>query len=124
MLDLEGVATDGEGGFWLASEGNAEKGVPHALHHVDASGVIDQTLALPDSLLEHQTRFGAEGIELQDDVLWVAMQRPWNDDLEHHAKLLRHDLASGDWTAAHYPLEASSVGLASPISRSTTASFT
>ena len=30
-LDIEGIATDGEGGFWLASEGNSDKLVPHAL---------------------------------------------------------------------------------------------
>ena len=109
-LDLEGVAADGEGGFWLASEGNAEKQIPHALHHVAASGAIDQTLALPQALLEQQTRFGAEGIELHEDVLWVAMQRPWQDDPAGHAKLLRVDLASGEWTAAHYPLETSEQG--------------
>ncbi|SDO50597.1 Uncharacterized conserved protein [Halomonas shengliensis] len=109
-LDLEGIAVDGEGGFWVASEGDAEKQVPHALHHVNAEGAIARTVALPEALLEHQTRFAAEGIALHEGALWIAMQRPWQDDPAGHAKLLRFDLASGEWRAAHYPLETSERG--------------
>ena len=29
MLDLEGIAADGEGGFWLASEGRGDQMIPH-----------------------------------------------------------------------------------------------
>lgn len=109
-LDLEGVAADGEGGFWVASEGDADKQVPNALHHVNAEGAIERTVTLPEALLEHQTRFGAEGIALHENALWVAMQRPWQDDPAGHAKLLRFDLSSAEWTAAHYPLEESARG--------------
>ena len=37
-LDIEGIAADGEGGFWLASEGRTDQLIPHALIHVDAEG--------------------------------------------------------------------------------------
>lgn len=37
-LDLEGITTDGEGGFWPASEGRSDRLIPHALLHVDAVG--------------------------------------------------------------------------------------
>ena len=53
---------DGEGGFWLASEGNSEKLTPHAVFHVDAKGKIDQEIAFPAELLAGETRFGLEGI--------------------------------------------------------------
>ncbi|PSL09386.1 phytase-like protein with esterase activity [Marinobacterium halophilum] len=109
-LDLEGIAADGKGGFWLASEGNAKKDVPHALHHVNADGEITRTIALPESLLQHQTRFGAEGIALAGDTLWVAIQRPWGDDPEHHTKLLAYNLTSEAWSAVHYPLEQTTEG--------------
>jgi len=109
-LDLEGITADGKGGFWLASEGNAKKEVPHALYHVNAAGEIDREQPLPESLLAHQTRFGAEGIALHDNALWIVMQRPWKDDPDNHAKLLRLDLNSGEWSAAHYPLETASQG--------------
>lgn len=109
-LDLEGVTADGKGGFWLASEGNAKKEVPHAIYHVNAAGEIDETLAFPAELLEHQIRFGAEGIALDGDNLWVVMQRPWKDDGEQQVKLLKHNLKTGEWTAAHYPLDATEKG--------------
>ncbi len=109
-LDLEGVAADGKGGFWLASEGNAKKEVPHAIYHVNAAGEIDQTLEFPAELLLHEIRFGAEGIALEGDNLWIVMQRPWKDDAENRVKLLKHNLKTGEWSAAHYPLDATEKG--------------
>ena len=63
-LDLEGIALDGNGGFWLASEGKTKKKVPHAIYHVNAKGEIDRTLNFPEALLKHEKRFGAEGITI------------------------------------------------------------
>jgi len=104
-LDLEGIVADPKGGFWLASEGNEKKEVPHAIYHVAESGEIDQTIPFPAELLENQERFGAEGITLVDDLLWIAIQRPWKDDPKTASKLLKYDLNSQQWSAAHYPLE-------------------
>jgi len=109
-LDLEGITLDGQGGFWLASEGNAEKEIPHALYQVNAAGEITRTIELPEALLKHQTRFGAEGVVLAGDTLWVAMQRPWGDDPAGHAKLLAYNLSTNQWGAVHYPLESSNDG--------------
>ena len=33
-LDLEGITLDGEGGFFVASEGRTERAIPHAIYHV------------------------------------------------------------------------------------------
>jgi alkaline phosphatase len=37
-LDIEGIAVDEKDWFWLASEGNSEKLVPHALYHGKSEG--------------------------------------------------------------------------------------
>ncbi|WP_312527571.1 esterase-like activity of phytase family protein [Paracoccus sp. (in: a-proteobacteria)] len=104
-LDLEGIAADVKGVFWLASEGDAKKEVPHQVLHVDATGAIQQSFAMPDDLLKGQTRFGIEGIALQGDKLWLAVQREWEDDPKSQTKLLQLDPASGTWLGLRYPLE-------------------
>ncbi len=109
-LDLEGISTDNNGGFWLASEGKTKKSVPHAIYHVNAKGEIDQTINLPESLLKHEKRFGAEGITQVDDTLWIAIQREWKDDPEGLVKLLAYNLKTGTWGAVHYPLEKADKG--------------
>lgn len=113
-LDIEGIAPDGEGGFWLASEGNAEKLVPHALYRVNAKGEIKQEIALPAALLAGETRFGFEGIAVagggDDTVLWMAMQREWKDDPKGLVKLVSYRPKSEEWAAVHYPLEKAETG--------------
>uniref|UniRef100_UPI003BABD736 esterase-like activity of phytase family protein n=1 Tax=Stappia sp. TaxID=1870903 RepID=UPI003BABD736 len=110
LLDLEGIATDGKGGFWLASEGNAGKLVPHALYHVNGKGEIKESVAFPEELLVHQRRFGAEGITMVGDTLWVAIQRPWKDDPKDAVKLLAYNTSTKEWGAVHYPLDATEKG--------------
>ncbi|MEI4485272.1 esterase-like activity of phytase family protein [Frigidibacter sp. MR17.14] len=104
-LDLEGITLDGEGGFWLASEGNTAKLVPHALYHVDAKGEIKDEVALPQALAGSETRFGFEGVAKVGNRLWMAVQREWADDAKGQVKLLSYDLDSKEWGAAAYPLE-------------------
>ena len=110
LLDLEGIVADGEGGFWLASEGRSDRLVPHALYHVGPDGAIDRSVPFPPELLAVETRYGAEGIALVDGTLWVALQRPWRDDAENTAKLLAHDIESGEWRAVAWPLESAEEG--------------
>lgn len=110
-LDLEGIAPDGQGGFWLASEGNPDKGVPHALLQVDAAGAITREIAFPETVLAGQTRFGAEGVTQVGGLIWVAIQREWKDDPKGSVKLLAYDPARGDWAGyARYPLDAAPEG--------------
>lgn len=109
-LDLEGIAVDGAGGFWLASEGRSDRLVPHAIIHVDAEGKIDQEIALPEVLLDQEVRFGFEGITLVGDTLWLAVQREWQDDAAGMAKLLAYNTTDATWGAVHYPLDAPSEG--------------
>jgi len=109
-LDLEGIAADGKGGFWLSSEGKTSKDIPHALYHVNSAGEIDRTIDFPAELLQHEVKFGAEGITVIGDVLWVAIQRPWKDDPADQVKLLAYDLKSDSWGAVRYPLESVKTG--------------
>lgn len=104
-LDLEGIAADGEGGFWLASEGRSDRLVPHAIYHVDAEGAIDREIALPPELLANETRFGFEGITVAGKTLWMAVQREWKDDPKGMVKLLAYDTEAETWGAVHYPLD-------------------
>ena len=108
-LDVEGIAGDGEGGFWLASEGRTDQLVPHALYHVDAQGEIMEEVAFPPELLAQEIRYGAEGVaaigEGDDRTLWIAMQREWKDDAEGTVKLVSYKPASQEWGAVTYPLE-------------------
>jgi hypothetical protein len=105
-LDLEGIAPDGEGGFWLASEGRSDRLIPHAIYRVDAEGQITDEIALPEELLSQETRFGFEGITRVGDVLWMAVQREWKDDPKGMVKLVAYDTANETWGAVHYPLDA------------------
>lgn len=109
-LDIEGIAPDGNGGFWLASEGRSDRLVPHAIYQVNAKGEIKQEIALPETLLPHEIRFGFEGITLAGDWLWMAVQREWKDDPKGMVKLLAYNTKEKTWGAVHYPLDTPAEG--------------
>lgn len=104
-LDLEGVAADGDGGFWLASEGRSDRLIPHALLHVGADGAIDAEIPFPAELAAVETRYGAEGVTVADGKVWIAIQREWGDDPAGTVKLLAWDPAAETWGAVRYPLD-------------------
>jgi len=108
-LDLEGIATAGDGGFWLASEGNPAKGLRNLLLRVDAKGAIQEEVALPPSLEEGAKNYGFEGVTVTgkgaDETVWLAVQREWADDRKGFVKLLAYMPATKSWGAVHYPLD-------------------
>ena len=104
LLDMEGIALDGEGGFWVASEGRADRLRPAALYHIGADGAIEDYVTLPQEILDVQRRHGFEGVARVDDTLYVAVQREWDDDPENHAKVLSYNLETEEWGVIHYPL--------------------
>jgi hypothetical protein len=126
-LDLEGVAARGEGGFWLASEGQLESeeepeeeggepvvipGRPNELLQIDGSGAIRKRVVLPVELAAQATNNGFEGVAVSgseaegDEVVWVAFQREWADDAEGFVKIGRYAVAAEAWSFALYPLDA------------------
>jgi hypothetical protein len=108
-LDLEGITLDGDGGFWLSSEGRTDRLTPHALYHVNGKGEIEEEVPFPAELLAVEKRFGAEGItavgEGDEMVLWIAIQREWADDAKGEVKLVSYTPATGEWGAVRYPLD-------------------
>ncbi|SDU30485.1 esterase-like activity of phytase family protein [Stappia sp. ES.058] len=110
LLDLEGIAADGEGGFWLASEGRTDRMIPHGLYHVNAKGEIQTQVPFPAELLAVEKRFGAEGITMIGDTLWVAIQRSWGDDPKNTVKLVAYNTKTKEWGAVRYPTEPAETG--------------
>ncbi len=116
-LDIEGIATRADGGFWLASEGNPERqqgALPDRLLRVAANGNIEAEYVLPEALTRHALRFGFEGVTATgrgaDETVWIAVQREWKDDPKGHAKILRFKPATREWGVLHYPLGATPAG--------------
>ncbi|WP_375255940.1 esterase-like activity of phytase family protein [Yoonia sp.] len=106
QLDMEGITLDGEGGFYIASEGRTDRVIPHAIYHVNADGEIqfrDGEIGLPPELMAVERRFGFEGITKVGDVLWMAVQREWADDPANYVKLVAYNLETEEWGAVHYP---------------------
>lgn len=121
-LDPEGVAVDCNG-YWIAHEGagNLENGVsdpddrpfesPDMLVHLFWDGTIDKVVLPPFDLLINQLRFGFEGVavtgEANEEVLYVAFQRAWQDagDPSDRARIGRYDTVTDEWTFAYYTLD-------------------
>lgn len=110
LMDMEGIALDGDGGFWIASEGRSDRLVPHAIYHVGSDGEIEDYIALPNELLAVETRFGFEGITRVGDMLYIAVQREWRDDPANHAKVLGYNVDTEEWSVIHYPLTTPATG--------------
>ncbi|QUS55546.1 esterase-like activity of phytase family protein [Pseudovibrio brasiliensis] len=108
--DLEGIALRKDGGFWLASEGNAKKEMEHFLLQASANGEIQKEIKLPASLIAQAKRFSLEGVaefEMNGKTLVaVAVQREWNDDPKGMTKIGIYNPADESWGFVHYPLDA------------------
>ncbi len=102
-LDMEGITLDGEGGFYVASEGRTDRVIPHAIYHIGADGEIRDEIGLPPELMAVERRFGFEGITKVGDMLWMAVQREWKDDPAGLVKLVSYNLETEEWGAVHYP---------------------
>lgn len=115
-LDLEGIAVDPDGGYWLASEGRyttdemdvVTEARPNAIVRTDASGAVTAEYELPAALVANATSSGFEGVALGLDAdgaveyVYAIVQREWADDAANHVKIARLDPSDGSWTfAAH-----------------------
>ncbi|MCV6825113.1 MULTISPECIES: esterase-like activity of phytase family protein [Halocynthiibacter] len=109
-LDMEGITTDGEGGFWIASEGRTDRVTPHALYHVNAEGEITQEIGLPQELMSVEMRYGFEGIARSGSTLWMPVQREWADDPKGQVKLVSYNIETNEWGAVRYQLDGTEGG--------------
>ncbi|MFV8816591.1 esterase-like activity of phytase family protein [Haliea sp. E17] len=115
-LDLEGIAQGPDGAFWLGSEGNAGSR-PNMVLKVGTDGVVQQEIPLPALLEDERRSNGIEGIAVTGaagaEVIYIAIQRAWPDEGDTdtvNTKIGRYEVATGEWTFVHYPLEAEGNG--------------
>lgn len=99
-LDVEGLAARPDGGFVLAVEG--EDGPGNALVWVDAGGTIERRVPLPDDVAAGPGGQGLEGVAVDGDAVWVAVQREVRGDPDGVARLGRY---TDRWEWFGYPLE-------------------
>lgn len=111
--DGEGIAARRGGGYWVAAEGDG-KARPNLLVEVSGSGAVVREVPLPAEVAATATSNGFEGVTTtgRDDgeQVWLAVQREWKGDPRGQATLARFTPATGQWSFAAYPLDATAVG--------------
>lgn len=115
-LDIEGLATRADGGFWVVSEGagsvdDAERPVTsmNLLVSVAADGTVLRQIELPEAVNALQRRFGFEGVASvgsgDDELVYVAFQREWVGDPDNRVRIGRYEPASEEWLFFYYPID-------------------
>lgn len=102
-LDVEGISALPDGGYYLAVEG--EEGPGNELVRVAADGAIEEHITLPEDIAAGLGSQGLEGVAVDGDTVWVALQREVKGDPAGVARLGRYTPGSGEWEWFGYPLE-------------------
>ena len=112
-IDPEGISVASSGGFWVVSEGSGTVGDAarpinsvNFIFKVDAAGVIEAVVTLPDPVNAGQLRFGFEGIAEYNGRAYVAFQRVWTGLGDTEARIGVYDVANATWEFLFYPLDA------------------
>ena len=110
-IDPEGIAVASAGGYWVVSEGSGtfdDAGRPinslNFIFKIDANGVIEAVVRLPDALNDVQFRFG--GIAEYNGRAYVAFQRAWPGAGDTNPRIGVYDVTNMTWEFLTYPLEA------------------
>ncbi|MGQ9366595.1 esterase-like activity of phytase family protein [Azospirillum sp. ST 5-10] len=107
--DLEGVAVADDGGFWLVSEGNPEKGKDNLLIKTAADGTVEREIPLPPEVAAGASRFGFEGVAAvgggAEERVYAVLQREWKGDPKGRVRVARYSPAEGAWGFVGYPLD-------------------
>ncbi len=102
-LDTEGVAARPDGGWVLAVEG--EEGPDNQLVFVAADGTIENRVSLPADVAAGLGGQGLEGVAVDNDNVWVAVQREVKTDPKGVVRLGRYTPADDKWEWFGYQLE-------------------
>ncbi|MGE4364750.1 MAG: esterase-like activity of phytase family protein, partial [Mycolicibacterium sp.] len=102
-LDVEGVAAKPDGGFVLAVEG--EEGPGNELVFVAADGKIEKRVSLPADVAAGLGGQGLEGVAVDGDAVWVALQREVKTDPKGVARIGRYTPADDRWEWFGYQLD-------------------
>ncbi|MFV8242610.1 esterase-like activity of phytase family protein [Mycolicibacterium peregrinum] len=102
-LDTEGVSARPDGGFVLAVEG--EDGPGNQLVYVAADGRIEKRVPLPKDIAAQLGSQGFEGVAVDGDAVWVALQRELKSDPLGVIRIGRYTPAGDKWEWFGYQLE-------------------
>ncbi|WP_163888284.1 esterase-like activity of phytase family protein [Mycolicibacterium hippocampi] len=106
-LDVEGVSARPDGGFVLAVEG--EEGPGNELVYVGADGGIENRVTLPDDIAAELGGQGLEGVAVDGDSTWVALQRELGSDPPGVVRIGRYSPDGGSWEWFGYQLGSTDV---------------
>lgn len=102
-LDTEGVSARPDGGFVLAVEG--EDGPGNQVVYVAADGRIEKRVPLPKDIAAQLGSQGFEGVAVDGDAVWVALQRELKSDPKGVVRIGRYTSAGDKWEWFGYQLE-------------------
>lgn len=101
-LDVEGIAARPDG-FLLAVEG--EEGAGNELINVATDGAIEDRVTLPAEIAAELGGQGLEGVAVDGDNVWVALQRELKSDPLGVVRIGRYTPAEKSWQWFGYQLE-------------------
>ena len=104
--DIEGVSARPDGGFVLAVEG--EKGPGNQLVYVAADGKVEKKVSLPADIAEALGSQGLEGVAVDGDSVWVAVQREIKADPAGVVRIGRYTPDGDKWEWFGYQLDSTS----------------
>lgn len=102
-LDVEGVSARPDGGYVLGVEG--EEGPGNELVMVAADGSIENRVTLPSDIAAELGGQGIEGVAVDGDNIWVALQRELESDPPGVVRIGRYSPDGDSWEWFGYQLE-------------------
>ncbi|OBJ91574.1 alkaline phosphatase [Mycolicibacterium conceptionense] len=102
-LDTEGVSARSDGGFVLAVEG--EDGAGNQIVYVAADGHIEKRVSLPKDIAAQLGSQGFEGVAVDGDAVWVALQRELKSDPKGIVRIGRYTPDGDKWDWFGYQLD-------------------
>lgn len=102
-LDTEGVSARPDGGFVLAVEG--EDGPGNQIVYVAADGRIEKRVPLPKGIAAQLGSNGLEGVAVDGDSVWVALQRELKSDPKGVIRIGRYTPDGDTWDWFGYQLD-------------------
>ncbi|MED5812865.1 esterase-like activity of phytase family protein [Mycolicibacterium sp. 050232] len=102
-LDTEGVSARPDGGFVLAVEG--EDGAANQIVYVAADGKIEKRVPLPKDIAAQLGSNGLEGVAVNGNSVWVALQRELKSDPKGVIRIGRYTPDGDKWDWFGYQLD-------------------
>ncbi|MFD3041397.1 esterase-like activity of phytase family protein [Mycolicibacterium senegalense] len=106
-LDTEGVSARSDGGFVLAVEG--EDGAGNQIVYVAADGHIEKRVSLPKDIAAQLGSQGFEGVAVDGDAVWVALQRELKSDPKGIVRIGRYTPDGDKWDWFGYQLDTTAI---------------